>query len=219
MPSLAAQITAAGISAPDYDDTLAQLKNGAMGIYGSDIVIKPDTQDGQYLAIFAQGISDSNQTLIATYNSFSPANAQGAALSSLIKINGLKRETPSNSQIIVTIGGQVDHRRQSKSQHDLDASGIGHDPDRRHHRCHRNLHGLGRNHSREQFAHGNPDTDAWVADRDQWREHGFARQSSGDGFRSASAANSIDGQSIPDGASGHRRITGGAFRRGSPDRL
>jgi hypothetical protein len=107
MPSLAAQITAAGISAPDYDDTLAQLKNGAMGIYGSDIVIKPDTQDGQYLAIFAQGISDSNQTLIATYNSFSPANAQGAALSSLIKINGLKRETPSNSQIIVTIGGQV----------------------------------------------------------------------------------------------------------------
>jgi uncharacterized phage protein gp47/JayE len=107
MPSLAAQITPAGISAPDFDDVLAQLQNGAAGIYGSDIVTTPDTQDEQYLSIFAQAITDANQTLIATYNAFSPANAQGAGLSSIVKINGLKRETPSNSQIIVTVGGQV----------------------------------------------------------------------------------------------------------------
>lgn len=107
MASLAAQITPAGISAPDFDNTLAQLQNGAASIYGSDLVTSPDNQDVQYLSIFAQAITDANQTLIAVYNSYSPANAQGAGLSSIVKINGLTREEPSNSQVIVTITGQV----------------------------------------------------------------------------------------------------------------
>jgi len=107
MGSLAAQITPAGISAPSFDDALAQLQNGAASIYGSDLVTSPDNQDVQYLSIFARAITDANNTLVSVYNGFSPANAQGAALSSLVKINGLKRASSSNSQIIVTIGGQV----------------------------------------------------------------------------------------------------------------
>jgi uncharacterized phage protein gp47/JayE len=107
MPSLAAQITLTGITAPDFSDVLAQLQNGAASIFGSDIATTPDNQDVQYISIFARAISDANQTLVATYNNFSPANAQGAALSSLVKINGIKRASPSNSQIVVTIGGDV----------------------------------------------------------------------------------------------------------------
>lgn len=105
MPSLAAQITSTGISAPSYDDTLQQLKIGYWGIFGSDAVLDNDSQDGELLAIFARAIYDLNQLAIATYSSFSPSTAQGVGLSSVVKINGLERETPSNSQCVVTIAG------------------------------------------------------------------------------------------------------------------
>ncbi len=45
--------------------------------------------------------------MIAAYNSFSPGFAQGAGLSSIVKINGIARKVPSNSQCVVTIVGQA----------------------------------------------------------------------------------------------------------------
>jgi len=107
MGTLAAQIDANGISAPDFDDVNQQLRSGYWGIYGSDAVLDDDSQDGQLIAIFARAITDLNQMAIATYGAFSPASAQGAGLSSVIKINGLKRLNASNSQVVVTIVGQV----------------------------------------------------------------------------------------------------------------
>jgi uncharacterized phage protein gp47/JayE len=41
----------------------------------------------------------------ATYNSFSPLTAQGVGLSRVVKINGLKRNIPSYSSVVVTITG------------------------------------------------------------------------------------------------------------------
>lgn len=107
MASLAAQITATGISAPSFNDVNQQLVIGYLSIFGSDANVDPDSQDGQLLAIFARAINDSNQLAIATYNSFSPLNAQGTGLSSVVKINGLTRDVPSNSQAIVTVVGQA----------------------------------------------------------------------------------------------------------------
>ncbi len=91
LSTLAAQITSTGISAPSYADILASLQASFQSIYGSDAYITPDSQDGQLLAVFAQAINDANNTLIAVYNSFSPTYAQGAGLSSVVKINGLQR--------------------------------------------------------------------------------------------------------------------------------
>ncbi len=54
MATLAPQITAAGITSPDYSDILAELQDGYYSIYGSDAVLTSDSQDGQLLAIFAQ---------------------------------------------------------------------------------------------------------------------------------------------------------------------
>jgi uncharacterized phage protein gp47/JayE len=107
MATLAAQISATGIVAPDYADILQQLRIIYWSIYGSDVDLDPDKQDGQFLAVLAEAISDCNQTMIALYNSFSPSTAQGVALSSLIKINGLRRLNPSFSQCVVTVGGVV----------------------------------------------------------------------------------------------------------------
>ena len=106
LATLAATISSTGISAPEYSDILASLQASFQSIYGSDIYIEPDSQDGQMLAVFAQAINDCNQTAIAVYNAFSPTYAQGAGLSSVVKINGIAREIATYSTAVLTIGGQ-----------------------------------------------------------------------------------------------------------------
>lgn len=102
---MAAVVSSTGIASPDYADVLAQLQSIYWSIYGSDADLDPDSQDGQFLAALAQAIYDCNQTAVAVYNSFSPATAQGVGLSSIVKINGLQREIPTNSQCPVVIVG------------------------------------------------------------------------------------------------------------------
>lgn len=105
LPTLAAQITPTGISAPPYSDIFASLQASYQNIYGPDAYLDPDSQDGQLLAIFAAAINDCNSSAIAVYNSFSPATATGTALSSNVKINGLQRQAASNSTVDVTCFG------------------------------------------------------------------------------------------------------------------
>lgn len=107
LTTLAAQVSPAGISAPSYADILASLKATFQGIYGTDVYLEADSQDGQLLAIFAKAVDDCNATAVAVYNSFSPTNAQGVGLSSLVQINGISRAVASASQADLTIVGTV----------------------------------------------------------------------------------------------------------------
>jgi uncharacterized phage protein gp47/JayE len=107
LPRLVASIDANGISAPVFEDIYASLQASYRQIYGSDVDLDPDTQDGQLLAVQAQIIYDFNAALIAGYLSYSPSYAQGAGLSSVVKINGLQRLSPSNSQAVLQLVGQA----------------------------------------------------------------------------------------------------------------
>jgi uncharacterized phage protein gp47/JayE len=107
LATLSAVIGPGGISAPPYSDIYASLQASYQGIYGSDVYLDPDSQDGQMLAIFATAINDANASCIAVYNSFSPATAVGAGLSSNVKLNGLVRQGPTNSTVVVTLVGQA----------------------------------------------------------------------------------------------------------------
>ncbi|MFJ7312509.1 baseplate J/gp47 family protein [Pseudomonas sp. NPDC098747] len=108
MPSpTAAVISATGISAPSYAEILEYLKASYRSIYGADTYLEPDSQDGQFLAVIALALSDANAAAIAAYLSFSPNTAQGAGLSSNIKLNGIRRGKPTNSQADLTIIGQA----------------------------------------------------------------------------------------------------------------
>lgn len=107
LATLAAQVGAAGISAPSYDDVYLSLVARYQAIYGSDVVLTADTQDGQWIGVIAQAVTDVNAGAVAVYNSFSPSTAQGVGLSSAVKINGLKREASSFSSVPVTITGTV----------------------------------------------------------------------------------------------------------------
>ncbi len=100
-------IDATGIHVPSYDDVLTYLENAYRAIYGQDVYLEPDSQDGQLLAIFALAISDANSMAAAVYNSFSPATAQGAGLSSVVKLNGIQRGVASYSSVDLTLIGQA----------------------------------------------------------------------------------------------------------------
>ncbi|MCS3839380.1 putative phage protein gp47/JayE [Pseudomonas sp. JAI111] len=103
----AATITATGITAPTYAEILAYLQSKYRSIYGADTYLEADSQDGQFLAVIALAASDANAATIGSYLSFSPSTAQKAALSSNVKINGIARAIPTNSQADLTIIGQA----------------------------------------------------------------------------------------------------------------
>lgn len=107
LPTLACTVAPTGISSPSYADILASLQASFQSIYGVDSYIEPDSQDGQLLAIFARAQFDSNTAVIASFNSFSPATAQGVALSNNVKINGIQRNISSFSTVAISVVGQV----------------------------------------------------------------------------------------------------------------
>ena len=98
-------IDASGIHAPAYADVLDYLQTNYRAIFGADVYLEPDSQDGQFLGIIASAINDSNSVAIRIYNSFSPATAQGAALSSNVRINGIARQVASYSSVDVVLVG------------------------------------------------------------------------------------------------------------------
>ena len=102
---LAPTINSTGISIPSYNDIYQSLIASFQAIYGSGIYIAPDSQDGQWLAILAKAINDSNQSAVAVFQAFAPTYAQGAGLSSLVKINGLLRNIATNSTAVGNVIG------------------------------------------------------------------------------------------------------------------
>jgi uncharacterized phage protein gp47/JayE len=107
LPTLAASVGADGISAPTYAEIYQSLQASFQSIYGSDGYIDADSQDGQLLAVFAKAIYDANSMAIFVYNNYSPSSAQGAGLSSAVKINGIRRQSPSRSTVTVLVVGQI----------------------------------------------------------------------------------------------------------------
>jgi uncharacterized phage protein gp47/JayE len=74
-------------------------------VHGQDIVLTPDSQDGQLLAIWARAFYDAFSTAAAVYNAQSPSTAVGVGLSRVVKINGISRRVPSYSTVDVRIVG------------------------------------------------------------------------------------------------------------------
>jgi uncharacterized phage protein gp47/JayE len=98
-------IDSTGYNFEDYPSFLDFVQGVYTGIYGADVYLGADSQDGQWVAILAQMMYDTAALGASIYNSFSPSTAQGVGLSRVVKINGLKRLTPSFSIATVTIIG------------------------------------------------------------------------------------------------------------------
>lgn len=101
------RVNAQGIHAPSYAEILEYFTAQAQTIFGSDINLDADTQDGQLLAIFASAINDVNSQAIATYNQFNPNTAVGVGLDSAVKTNGIKRNVATHSTVDLVVVGQA----------------------------------------------------------------------------------------------------------------
>lgn len=106
LQTLAPTIGVAGITTLPFESIFASLQNSYWQIYGQDKNLASDTQDGQWLGVLAQAIYDAGQANAANYNNRSPSNAQGAALASLVKVNGLTKQLPTFSTAPMTLVGQ-----------------------------------------------------------------------------------------------------------------
>ena len=120
--SVSPVVTDSGISTPTYDEILEYLQSQFRQIFGPDVYLGPDSQDGEWLAILADAFNDCNAVAVAAYNSFSPATAQGEALSSVVKINGISRTVASESTVDLDIIGQPGTVIEQGSVRDINGS-------------------------------------------------------------------------------------------------
>ncbi len=100
-------IDSTGYHYADYPTFLLFVQNSYRGIYGADVYLGADSQDGQWTAILAQMFYDTAALGASTYNSFSPVTAQGVGLARVVKINGITKESASHSTAVCTVVGQA----------------------------------------------------------------------------------------------------------------
>lgn len=96
-----------GIHIPSYPEVLEDLKNEFRAVYGPDIYLEPDSQEGAICAVFALRQYDCYTLAASVYNAHSPATAQGVGLSSVVKTNGIRRQSASRSQVDLRLVGQA----------------------------------------------------------------------------------------------------------------
>jgi uncharacterized phage protein gp47/JayE len=99
------RIDADGYFYADYPTMLAYFQDEYRVVYGADVYIETDSMDGQNIAIYAKATYDTASVFGGVFNSFSPALAQGDALSRNVAINGIARNIPTYSTATVRIIG------------------------------------------------------------------------------------------------------------------
>ncbi len=100
-------VDATGLHIPAFEDIYAALQADYRSVYGQDTNLDPDTTDGEWIGIQAAAFNGYCAAFAAAYNAFSPATAQGAGLSSVVKTNGIAREVATNSTSDLTVVGQA----------------------------------------------------------------------------------------------------------------
>ena len=94
-----------GFNLPEYPATLEAMQQSLRDIFGADLYLEPDSQEGQLAAIIALAQQDTYALAAAVYNAFSPQTAQGAGLSRMVIINGIRRQAAGVSTAPVRLTG------------------------------------------------------------------------------------------------------------------
>ncbi|MCR8981655.1 baseplate J/gp47 family protein [Brevibacillus laterosporus] len=104
MAYFAPYIDETGYHMPFYADIRDELVNQAKQIFGQDMYLGNDSQDYQFISVFANMLYDSYLICQAVYNSRGPATATGAGLDVVVGVNGIKRlkDTYSKTPVILT---------------------------------------------------------------------------------------------------------------------
>lgn len=94
-----------GYHYPDYQNVLKWYQEQYKSIFGADVYLGADSQDGQLLTLFATASYDVMSLGSTLFNSFSPQFAQGIQLSKNVKTNGITRLEAIPSTVDLKIVG------------------------------------------------------------------------------------------------------------------
>lgn len=100
---MASTINASGLTIETKSEIVTDLTTGYQTIYGADINVQSNSPDGQLINIQAQAITDFNELLLDTYNSFAIDSAYGTRLDQLVALNGLFRKQGTNTIAYVNV--------------------------------------------------------------------------------------------------------------------
>lgn len=100
-------IDATGIHVPTYDELRAALVAGVQGIYGADVYLANDSQDGELISLVAQAAVDCYGFGVMVYAGFDPGAAMGVPLSRVVKINGIARKVPTQTTVLLRLIGRA----------------------------------------------------------------------------------------------------------------
>ena len=102
-----ATLDATGLHLPDYPTVLDHVQTAMRAIYGEDLYLEADSQDGQLAAVFAEALYDAFMLAGSVYNSYSPSGAQGVSLARQVMINGLRKMTATHGTVTLRLVGTV----------------------------------------------------------------------------------------------------------------
>ncbi len=87
------------------DAHLANLTAEYKVIFGDNIDLSPDSQDGQLVGIFAAALADLDQLGEAVFTAQNPNTSFASALESLVQLNGITKNQATNSTVTLTLTG------------------------------------------------------------------------------------------------------------------
>lgn len=93
------EISNTGLVIERLDAILTRLSQSMRDIYGQDINLNADTQDGQFIGILSQGVADFNEVLAGVYAMSDPTTAIGRWLDIQLKYAGLERNRATFSYL------------------------------------------------------------------------------------------------------------------------
>jgi uncharacterized phage protein gp47/JayE len=86
----------------DFATVLAALIAGFQSAFGDNIKTGPDSGFGLIANIIAEGVADQNEIVEQVNNAFNPQTASGAALSILVQLNGITRNSDEFSTVTLS---------------------------------------------------------------------------------------------------------------------
>ena len=102
------QFTREGVEVQTFDEIFNELVDAYKLIYGDDIVLEPNTPDGQRIGVMAKMSADSQAFGLSLYQMFDPDFSIGDQQNKLIKIAGITRSTATQSSAVVAINTDRD---------------------------------------------------------------------------------------------------------------
>lgn len=105
MPYVSPGIDEHGIHVPEYQEIKERLNTEFRRIFGDDLYLGSDSQDGQMIAEIADLCDDICALAVDVYASRNPDYATGVSLDYLLPLNGIRRLLATYSTAVITASG------------------------------------------------------------------------------------------------------------------